>query len=197
MRTGGHSGHLLNHVGILFNEVKGDLVFVLTIFIELVRHLVDLLHYHLLVEAGVFVLLRKKLSVHDFKCVADRVIFSLKSSVTRQDRIVDAFHKDNFVERVEVLLLQVVVPLSYIRRYVCKVILRNRLLLRNSFLSRREICTNTDRYHGRADLLQLVDTKAKLLVWRSASSVGSHFRVRHAAIVVHNVLLLVHLQSHI
>ena len=79
--------------------------------VHLVRHLVNLLHDHFLVE-GAICFAGQEFPVHYLEGVRDRVVLSFEGPVARQDRVVDALDEDHFVEGIELLLELLVPPLD-------------------------------------------------------------------------------------
>ena len=86
------------------------LVALLNAIDRVVRHLVRMLTHHVL-KVGIVGLTRLELAMHDFERIRDRVVLSFECAETGQNRVVDSLHQDDSVKRIEVLRLQVVVPL--------------------------------------------------------------------------------------
>ena len=98
------------HILIKIAIVICDLVQIFQLIVRLIGHFIDLLCQHRLEESiGLFGWL--KLFMDDFKRVGNSIVFAFECSETGQDLVIDAFDKDYSVERIEFLLLQILVPL--------------------------------------------------------------------------------------
>lgn len=83
----------------------------------LIRQLFNVVD-NLVLEKSVVRLAWLKLFMHNLERVRDGVVLPLQSSEARQNRVVDALYEDHFVEWIELLHLQVLVPPLNVGRHL-------------------------------------------------------------------------------